>query len=212
MTNEELIKSISLEGEEWRDVTGWEGLYAVSNIGRVVSYGRIQRISNGRGKAHEIHFPKKIMSLCEHHNHHKKGDNSYFSVMFRNNGKNRRFLVHRIVATEFIPNPLGYKHIDHIDANKHNNRVENLRWCNPIINMGNPLTKEAISRGAKGRIAHNRRKILSFKNTSLVKEYESLASVKSDGFSPSNVYLCCVGRQVIHKGYKWMYADEYATS
>lgn len=72
MTNEEFIKSISLEGEEWRDVTGWEGLYAVSNIGRVVSYGRIQRISNGRGKAHEIHFPKKIMSLCEHHNHHKK--------------------------------------------------------------------------------------------------------------------------------------------
>ena len=52
MTNEEFIKSISLEGEEWRDVTGWEGLYAVSNIGRVVSYGRIQRISNGRGKAH----------------------------------------------------------------------------------------------------------------------------------------------------------------
>ena len=124
MTNEEFIKSISLEGEEWRDVTGWEGLYAVSNIGRVVSYGRIQRISNGRGKAHEIHFPKKIMSLCEHHNHHKKGDNSYFSVMLRNNGKNRRFLVHRIVATEFIPNPLGYKHIDHIDANKHNNREE----------------------------------------------------------------------------------------
>lgn len=211
MTNKEFLESIILEGEEWRDVVGWEELYAVSNFGRVASYGRFQLINGGGyGKIHVISFPPKVLKLQNHRA--SNGRQSYLSVMLRDKERCSRLLVHRIVAQAFISNPSSYPHIDHIDADKHNNHVENLRWCTPTMNMRNPLTKNAISAKAKGKTAHNRRRVLCFKGGTLIKEFPSLASVKLSKFSPPNVYLCCVGRQDTHKGYRWMYADDYETS
>lgn len=67
MTNKEFLESITLEGEKWRDVVGWEGLYAVSNFGRVASYGRYQLINGGGyGKKHVISFPPKVLKLQNH--------------------------------------------------------------------------------------------------------------------------------------------------
>lgn len=206
MTNKEFLESITLEGEEWRDVIGYEGLYSVSNYGRISSFGRVQIINGGgSGKYHEIVFPPRLLKLHKHKTTNNR--QPYLSVMLRDGYRHNRFLVHRIVAEAFISNPNKYPHIDHIDGNKQNNVVENLRWCTPTINMNNPHTKAIISNRCKERKAHNRRGVVCLSGDKIIKKYESFSSVKEDGFSTSNVYLCCVGRQSIHKGFSWRYAD-----
>ena len=80
--------------------------YEVSNFGRVRNS-----------------VTKKIHSL-------EKEEKGYVRLSVRVNGKKKHFAVHRLVALAFIPNPNGYPQIDHINAIKSDNSVENLRWCN----------------------------------------------------------------------------------
>ena len=109
--------------EIWKDVVGYEGLYQVSNMGRVKSlnYGReriLKASDNGSGYLY--------VALCK-------------------KGKYKNFLVHRLVAMVFISNPENKPCIDHIDTNKRNNKVENLRWVTHEENMNNSLSKKHVS-------------------------------------------------------------------
>ena len=63
--------------------------------------------------------------------------NEYHSVILTIDGKNRTFLVHRLIAQAFIDNPNNYPIVDHINQNKHDNRIENLRWVNYSTNAKN---------------------------------------------------------------------------
>ena len=94
--------------EIWKDINGFEGVYQISNHGRLKSF---KKDKNG-----------KILK-----NTNKKG--GYFSVVleYKNNTKHTR--IHRLVAESFIPNPNNYPCVNHIDGNKQNNNVENLEWC-----------------------------------------------------------------------------------
>lgn len=102
--------------ENWKDICGYEGLYQVSDKGRIKSLARwVERTGQG-----PKFMPETIIRL-------KEGD--YYRVNLHKDGKMRTFLVHRIVAVTFISNPNGYKIVNHIDGNKHNNTVENLEFC-----------------------------------------------------------------------------------
>ena len=97
----------------------WEDFgerYKVSNFGNVDSLN-----SRGRGK-------RKRLKLSIN----KYG---YMQVQLSINGKPKMFLVHRLVAMCFIPNPNNYKQVNHIDGNKLNNHVSNLEWCSNQQNM-----------------------------------------------------------------------------
>ena len=122
MTNEEFIKNISFEGEEWRDVVGFEGLYMVSSFGRVISLKREVRNTHCsyRVVGQHILTPNKNTSRPKYIRH------SYH--LYKNKRNRKSITAHRIVATAFIPNPNNYPDIDHIDGNPLNNNVHNLRW------------------------------------------------------------------------------------
>lgn len=104
--------------EVWKDIQGYEGLYQVSNLGRVKSLRR-----------------SKIRKLY-------KDDKGYFRVTLKKKGKSKNFQIHRLVATAFIPNPENKPEVDHINTIRTDNRVQNLRWVTSSENSNNPLTKK----------------------------------------------------------------------
>lgn len=109
--------------EEWRPIVGYEGLYEVSSWGRVRS---LSHITIGRRCA----TTKQGRILKERKNH--KG---YVMVMLYKYGQEAKaWMIHRLVALAFIPNPNNCDQINHKDENKKNNRVENLEWCTAKYN------------------------------------------------------------------------------
>ena len=105
--------SVNLPGEIWRDIAGYEGIYQVSTHGRV---------KNIRWSANRI---LKI-------NHGKRG---YDCVHLCKEGIRKLFTIHVLVARTFIPNPENKPEVNHKDANKLNNNVENLEWVTRSENL-----------------------------------------------------------------------------
>lgn len=101
--------------EIWRDVPGWDGVYQISNMGRMKSF--------------KVDPSGKVMSL-----RNKTGD--YIRVVLQKHGrKPKTVLVHRLVAKVFIPNPLNLPVVNHKDCDKQNNSVSNLEWCTNSYNV-----------------------------------------------------------------------------
>lgn len=126
--------------EIWMPISGFEGLYEVSNLGRVKSLERVNYYPDGR-----IHQRKKEKLLST-----KPDKRGYISVVLCKDGKIYPHCLHRLVAEAFIPNPEGKPNVDHIDTNPSNNMVDNLRWVTQQENALNPLTRKNISESKKG--------------------------------------------------------------
>ena len=127
--------------EIWRDIKGYEGLYQVSNKGRVKS---LNRYANNNGT---LQFrPERILKQ----NIQKAGRNKRCAVVLSKDGKINSVRVHRLVAEAFIPNPDNKPFIDHIDTDSTNNVVDNLRWVTAKENSNNPLTIKHHSEVKKG--------------------------------------------------------------
>ena len=114
--------------EVWKDIQGYEGLYQVSNFGRVKSLGRfVDNLVRGHYWQEE-----RILKTC-------KRTNGYIGVGLCKDGKAKNFNIHRLVAIAFIPNLENLPQIDHINAIKTDNTVKNLRWVTAKENINNPL-------------------------------------------------------------------------
>lgn len=130
-----------MENEVWKDVLGYEGLYQVSNLGRVkrLPYKLVGR-TIGKKKEYIRNFPEKIMigSICE---------NGYIRVTLSKDGKSCYKNIHKLVADAFIPNPNNYPCINHKDETRTNNNINNLEWCSYSYNntYGNAKKKFAES-------------------------------------------------------------------
>lgn len=106
--------------EIWKDIDGYEGLYQISTLGRVKALAR-----DIPGAYKNKEFIKKL-------SHDMYG---YPQVGLSRNSKYSPKKVHRLVAIAFIPNPNGYKEVNHKDENKDNNHVDNLEWCTTQYNL-----------------------------------------------------------------------------
>lgn len=114
-----------LAHEKWRDINGYEGLYQVSNLGRV------------RG------LPRDVPHTTAGFTQHLRGgvmkgmDNGrgYLVVSLNRDGKRKNHYIHRLVASAFCENPEGKPHVNHLDHNRSNNAASNLEWCTAKENI-----------------------------------------------------------------------------
>lgn len=123
------------EEEIWKPIKDYEGLYEVSNLGRVKSlYG---------WDGHEYHKREKMLNPYKQ----KSGKNYFRSVVkLTKERETKDFKVHRLVAKAFIPNPTNLSVINHIDGNPLNNKVTNLEWCTQNQNIKHSIDNELIVR------------------------------------------------------------------
>ena len=99
--------------EIWKDIPNYEGLYQISNFGRVKSLSRMMQ-------------KRKCIETIKKPTLSNKG---YYRLPLYNNGKVKYFAIHRLVAENFIDNPKNKPTVDHIDRDRTNNVVSNLRWA-----------------------------------------------------------------------------------
>lgn len=103
--------------EIWKDIPDYEGLYQVSNLGRVKSLERYVKHLSGSMKL----LKERILVIIK--------NGGYYRVTLSKNNIKKAKTIHRLIGESFIPNPNNLPFINHIDGNKLNNSVENLEWC-----------------------------------------------------------------------------------
>lgn len=115
------MANLTTSNEVWKDILGYEGLYQISNLGRVKSIDRIV-FRRKKDATRMIILKGRVLS----YHLSKKG---YAQVVLSKNGKTATNLVHRIVACHFIQKPLNKEAVNHINCIKDDNRAINLEWC-----------------------------------------------------------------------------------
>ena len=160
--------------------------YEVSNLGRVRSLDRI----DSRG----IFRKGKILKLG-------KNQNGYLQVCFCKNGKTKKFLVHRLVAFAFLPNPNVLPQVNHKDENKQNNSLENLEWCDGKYNLNygtrNERASESKSKPIKG---------IHIKTGHTIRFRSALEAERKTGIKFQNISNCIQGKKPHAGFYKWEFA------
>lgn len=227
-TSQEIVRKIGKfnviqrTSEKWVDIDGYNGLYKVSNYGRIVS------LRNGSPKILKCNITAK----------------GYLRASFHIRPKQKHSFVHRLVAHAFIPNKENYTEVNHINGNKLDNRVENLEWCLPKYNSwhkinilgykvsdetkrkiskiktGVKLSDEIRNKMSKGHIGTKRsfdsviktakghfKKVYQFdKNGTLINVFESMKDAsnktKTNTSCISNV---CRGKRKYANGYVWRF-------
>jgi len=199
-----------LKGEIWKDVKDFEGLYEVSNMGRVRSVTRKNIYKNGR-----VVIQKGKLLTPTSNGSGKKG---YYIVPFRKDGKRSSPLVHRLVAQAFVnnSNPEEYNLINHIDEDTSNNKASNLEWCDYNYNLNYGTIRERQSNTYKTNKALGLHKKngkppvhvnLIDAETGERKWFESIdAAGKYLGISGVNITNVLKGRQEITRGHYAEYA------
>jgi hypothetical protein len=168
--------------EVWIDISGYEGLYQVSNLGRVKSCEKMI-----------FHFRGGLRKLKEKIRKPVTDNYGYIVIDLYKEGKGKLYKVHRLVGVAFIPNEEDKKFINHKNGIKNDNNVNNLEWCthseNQIHAFKNGLKKPQIN-GEKAVLMYQ-------KGTGeFVMEFKSISNA-SKHLNCSNSDICNVlkGRQ-----------------
>lgn len=204
MTNEEFLRSISLEGEVWKDVVGYEGLYVVSNFGRVCALERIITTKAGWNRTHHATLMKPRRNSIR---------GTHLAIHLCKNAKHKPEYVHRMVALAFISNPHNHPLVEHLDCDPTNNHISNLRWTTQTGNMNNPITLKRMSESQKRKVLSMLRKpIVRIKHDGSIKHYESMTAASKDGFNTGGISSACNGKIKQSQGYRWMFLSDYEAS
>ena len=190
--------------EIWKDVKNYEGLYQVSNLGRVKSLERTCNVGKGN-----YYRKEKIRKLLVQKDSNCKTD--YFRVGLSNNGKITYYPVHRLVAIAFIENLENKPYVNHKDGNGFNDKVENLEW---VTNSENQLYSLYVIKTTK-----NTKPVITFdkKTNEFVKEFESVSKATKwlldsqktkDKTCLTGIIKACKSKIPSYQGYIWKYKSE----
>ena len=150
--------------EVYKDIIGYEGLYQISN------YGNLKNVKRGTIKSN------------------RALNKGYIKTVLHKCGVRKHFLMHRLVAQAFIPNPLNKPEVNHKNGNKKDNRLSNLEWCTSKENI-----IHAIDNGFRSSVGKNNVKakitekdVVAIRRLSIVRPIKELA--KAFNLSASQVY------------------------
>lgn len=170
--------------ENWKDVVGYEGIYKISTLGR---------IKNSKNK------------IIKQYKNHK----GYLITQLSKCKDKKTFIVHRLVAGTFIPNPENKPQVNHINCNKEDNRVVNLEW---VTNNENKLhaKENGLCKAIKGGQNPLAKKINQYDlDGNLIKKWDCINDVVRcfDLKTGANICECCKGNLKTAYGYIWKYAE-----
>ena len=178
--------------EIWKPISGYEGIYEVSNLGRVRSCDRIVTYSNGA----KHKYKGKVLKS-------RNNTHGYPYVTLCNNRGHKTAVIHRLVAAAFIPNPDNKPTVNHINEIKTDNRVENLEWM---------TVKENINHGTHNeRLAKTQGKPIQqiTRDGEIVAEFWSMHEAdRKLGITFKNISACVRGKRKTAGGYIWKYKEE----
>ena len=191
MTDIEIWKTAVYDGEIY------EGLYRVSNWGRILSLNY-----RNTGKA-------ELLNPIER----KDG---YSEVCLSKNKETKRCYVHRLIAFTFLDNPENLPQVNHKDEDKTNNFVflnedgsvdkekSNLEWKSPKGNCNHGTRNERIfEKTTNGKCS---KKVLQFsKSGEFIREWPSVMECSRNGYDFRNVSACCLGKRKTAYGFRWEY-------
>ena len=180
--------------EIWKDIPGYEGIHQISNKGVVKSLERWVPNNNGKTLLRE-----RILSPYQTRS-------GYLRVGLSLNRKVKQFLVHKLVAKAFIPNPKNYPQINHKDENPLNNSVENLEWCDEVYNCNYGTRNSRIGKANLNRIDCSKKVGQYDKLMNLLAVFPSMSEAERQTGIPHNrICMTCKGQYKSAGGYIWKY-------
>jgi hypothetical protein len=164
------------QGEEWKDIEDFKGVYFISN------YGRLKHVLNPLRHTLRVPYP---------------APNGYLRLVLSHNNKRKTISIHREVAKAFVPNPNNYKTVNHKDFDKTNNKVSNLEWLS---------IKDNIIHAKENGKNNRKPILQCDMNGNVIREWESAWAVQLKlGYFSTLISSRCRGIGKSYKGYKWRF-------
>lgn len=187
----EIISQI--DGEEWRPVVGFEGLYEVSNKGRVKSLPRIVKCASGEFLTYERILVGGVSAGYRHY------------PLYKEDGSHKDLRANRLVAEAFIPNPDNLPFVNHKDENKQNDCVENLEWCTPLYNTryGTALERASLNNAKNKRVCQ-----YDMDGNFIASYYNINQAARSVRGKHPTIVQCCKRIRMSYKGCIWLYEGD----
>ena len=192
--------------EVWKPIEGFEEFYEVSNLGRIRSKDRIQKVPLGRQGI----VRGKILKI-------QPNSRGYLRAqLYNKRGEKKYFFVHRLVAQAFIENPQNLPVVNHLDFDYTNNKADNLEWTTLKGNMQYSLVRGRLKR-TKEWLEHQKQALNRVMGKSVIGTneitgetifFKALNDCAKSGFQPSCVSNCCTGKRKDHLGFTWRFANE----
>lgn len=187
--------------ETFIPIKGYNGLYKVSNRGRIKSLDKMVKHPAGCLRLFKGRIMKQTLN-----------NQGYYYVDLTKNYTRRRYYVHRLVAINFINNNKNKPEVNHINGKPTNNNLKNLEWVTRVENQRHSwekLNRKPNRLGFTGKRHKNVKKVLQIdKDKNIIKTWYGARDAGRNGFNHACIYDCCHGRQNTHKGFYWKFNYE----